>query len=234
MLFTNAAYGEQSENKLPIRVFLADDHRLLVEGFRHALKDYDIDVVEVAYSLDGLVEQYFNVKPDVLVIDVRFDNKNVSETGLDASEEILSRDPKAKIIVFSQFDDPYIIEKAYKIGVLAFVLKDESTDVLDQAIRTVAEGREFFSPQVAQLLARSSVKDRNPSKLLDDKELRAFLLTADGSSLADVAETMDLSTKTIGQLLKTIKSKLDIETPSDFTKLAIRYGLTTTELRSKN
>lgn len=219
---------------MPIRVFLADDHRLLVEGFRHALKDFNIDVVEVAYSLEGLIDRYFEVKPDVLVIDVRFDSKNVAENGLDICEELLAKDPKAKIIVFSQFDDQYIIEGAYKIGALAFVLKDESTEILDQAIRTVAEGREFFSPQVAQLLARSSVKDRNPTKLLDEKELRAFLLTADGESLADVAEAMDLSTKTVGNLLKSIKAKLDIDTPADFTKVAIRFGLTTTELKSKS
>ena len=219
---------------MSIRVFLADDHRLLVEGFRHALKDFNIDVVEVAYSLEGLIDRYFEVKPDVLVIDVRFDSKNVAENGLDICEELLAKDPKAKIIVFSQFDDQYIIEGAYKIGALAFVLKDESTEILDQAIRTVAEGREFFSPQVAQLLARSSVKDRNPTKLLDEKELRAFLLTADGESLADVAEAMDLSTKTVGKLLKSIKAKLDIDTPADFTKVAIRFGLTTTELKSKS
>ncbi len=219
---------------MSIRVFLADDHRLLVEGFRHALKDFNIDVVEVAYSLNGLINRYFEVKPDVLVIDVRFDSKNVAENGLDICEELLAKDPKAKIIVFSQFDDQYIIEGAYKIGALAFVLKDESTEILDQAIRTVAEGREFFSPQVAQLLARSSVKDRNPTKLLDEKELRAFLLTADGESLSEVAEAMDLSTKTVGNLLKSIKAKLDIDTSSDFTKVAIRFGLTTTELKSKS
>ncbi len=219
---------------MSIRVFLADDHRLLVEGFRHALKDFNIDVVEVAYSLNGLINRYFEVKPDVLVIDVRFDSKNVAENGLDICEELLAKDPKAKIIVFSQFDDQYIIEGAYKIGALAFVLKDESTEILDQAIRTVAEGREFFSPQVAQLLARSSVKDRNPTKLLDEKELRAFLLTADGESLAEVAEAMNLSTKTVGNLLKSIKAKLDIDTSSDFTKVAIRFGLTTTELKSKS
>ncbi len=219
---------------MSIRVFLADDHRLLVEGFRHALKDFNIDVVEVAYSLNGLINRYFEVKPDVLVIDVRFDSKNVAENGLDICEELLAKDPKAKIIVFSQFDDQYIIEGAYKIGALAFVLKDESTEILDQAIRTVAEGREFFSPQVAQLLARSSVKDRNPTKLLDEKELRAFLLTADGESLSEVAEAMALSTKTVGNLLKSIKAKLDIDTSSDFTKVAIRFGLTTTELKSKS
>lgn len=219
---------------MSIRIFLADDHRLLVEGFRHALKENDIDVIEVAYSLDGLIPRYLEVQPDVLVIDVRFDKESASETGLDVCEALLRTHPDAKVVVFSQFDDQYIIEKAYKIGVLAFVLKDECTDILDQAIRSAADGQAFFSPQVAQRLARSSVKDRNPGKLLDEKELRAFLLTADGSSLAQVAESMALSTKTVGNLLKSIKSKLDIEAPADFTKLAIRFGLTTTELKTKN
>lgn len=217
-----------------IRVFLADDHRLLVAGFRDVLKDYGIDVVEVAYSLEGLVERYQEVKPDVLVIDVRFDSKNIVENGLDVCEELLARDPSAKIVVFSQFDDQYIIEKSYQIGVLAFVRKDESTDVLDEAIRTVNEGKEYFSPEIAQLLAWSAVKDRNPKKLLDEKEMRAFALTADGASLTEIASEMDLSTKTVGTLMKSVKGKLGVESQADITKLAIRYGVTTTDPKRQN
>lgn len=219
---------------MPIRVFLADDHRLLVEGFRHALKDYGIDVVEVAYNLDGLIDRVLAVKSDVLVIDVRFDSRSASENGLDVCEELLSRDPSAKIVVFSQFDDQYIIEKSYKLGVLAFVRKDESTDVLNDAIRTVAGGREFFSPEIAQLLAWSAVKESNPNKLLDEKELRVFTFTADGASLSDVAQAMDLSTKTVSTLLKSVKFKLGIENQADFTKLAIRFGITTLDLRTRS
>src|SRR5574337_2219259 len=124
---------------LSIRVFLADDHRLLVEGFRHALKDYGIDVAEVAYSTDGLIDRYFEVRPDVLVIDVRFDNKDAAENGLDVCEELLERDPAARISGFSQFDDQYIIEKSYKLGVLAFVRKDESPDVLNRSEEHTSE-----------------------------------------------------------------------------------------------
>lgn len=131
-----------------IKVFLADDHRLLVAGFRDVLKDYGIDVVEVAYSLDGLIDRFLEVKPDVLVIDVRFDSKGCGENGLDVCEELLARDPSAKIIVFSQFDDQYIIERSYKLGVLAFVRKDESTEVLNEAINTVARARNTFPPRL--------------------------------------------------------------------------------------
>ncbi len=219
---------------MAIRVLLADDHRLLVEGFRHSLKDLGVDVVEVAYSLDGLIDRYFEIKPDVLVIDIRFHRDSAAETGLDACEAILKRDPSARIIVFSQFDDQHLIENTYKLGVLAFVRKDESTDVLLKAINTVADGREFFSPQVAQLLAWSFVKDRNPANLLDAKEMKLFIMTADGSSMVDIAKVMDLSAKTIGAMMKTIKEKLGIENPADFTKLAIRFGLTDTQLKTRN
>lgn len=217
-----------------IRVFLADDHRLIVEGFRHALKDFDVDVIEVAYSLDGLIDRYFEVQPDVLVIDVRFDSRSSAPTGLDACEEILKRDKSARIIVFSQFDDQYLIEKTYKLGVLAFVRKDETTATLAEAITKVASGQEYFSPEVAQLLAWSMVKDRNPEKILDEKELRVFKLTADGASINDVAEAIDMSTKTVSTLLKSIKTKLGIENQAEFTKLAIRYGLTDLDLKKRS
>ncbi|MGA4289677.1 response regulator [Ralstonia nicotianae] len=217
-----------------IKVFLADDHRLLVAGFRDVLKDYGINVVEVAYSLDGLVQRYQEVKPDVLVIDVRFDSKNAGENGLDMCEILLGREPAAKIIVFSQFDDQYIVEKSYKLGVLAFVRKDESIEVLTEAIRTVADGKEYFSPEIARILAWSAVKDRNPNKLLDDKEMCAFTLTADGASQAEISAQMDLSTKTVGTLLKSVKMKLGVESQADITKLAIRYGITTTALKTKS
>ena len=219
---------------MSVKVFLADDHQLLVAGFCDVLKDYEIDVVEVAYSTEGLVERVLKVRPDVLVIDVRFDSKGCGENGLDVCEDLLARDPAAKIIVFSQFDDQYIIERSYKLGVLAFVRKDESADVLNEAIMTVAQGKEYFSPEIARLLAWSAVKDKSPSKLLDENEMQVFTLAADGALLTEIASEMDLSTKTVGGLMKNIKTKLDIESQADITKLAIRYGITTTALKTKN
>lgn len=202
-------------------------------GFRNVLKDYGIEVVEVAHSTQGLVDRFLEVKPDVLVIDVRFDSKGCGENGLDVCEELLARDPSAKIIVFSQFDDQYIIERSYKLGVLAFVRKDESTEVLNEAIRTVAQGKEYFSPEIARLLAFSAVKDRNPNKLLNAHEMRAFALAADGESLSEIAGSMKLSTKTVGALMKGVKSKLGVQNQADITKLAIRYGITTTATAPK-
>lgn len=217
-----------------IKVLLADDHHLMVEGFRLTLKEWEIDVVEVAYKLDGLVETFFKIKPDVLVIDLRFDISDSAVDGLDICEEILSQDPSARIVVFSQFDDEYIIEKAYKIGVLAFIRKDENTEVLVEAVKFASQGKVFFSPATAQQLALSVVTEKSPTKLLDEKELKVFKLVADGASLSDIAEKLDFSTKTAGTVLKNIKQKLDIDNQADFTKLAIKYGITTLELKNKS
>ena len=217
-----------------IKVFLADDHRLLAIGCREVLKDYGIEVVEVAYTLDGLIDRFLHIKPDVLMIDVRFGSNGHGENGLDACEKLLARDLSAKIIVYSQLDDQYIIERSYKLGVLAFVRKDESPEVLNEAIVTAAQGKEYFSPQIARLLARSAVKDLNPNHLLEKNEKRAFSLAADGASLTEIAGVMSLSTKTVGNLMKAVKAKLKIENQADITKLAIRYGITTTALKTRN
>jgi two-component system invasion response regulator UvrY len=83
--------------------------------------------------------------------------------------------PSAKIIVFSQFDDQYIIERSYKLGVLAFVRKDESTEVLNEAINTVAQGKEYF-PRDCPPTRMVGRQGSNPNRLLDENEMRAFSL----------------------------------------------------------
>jgi len=211
-----------------LKVLLAEDHRLLAAGFRLELLEHGIDVVDVSYTLDGLAEKFTFLAPDVLVVDVRFDNgTNPNSTGLDACEEILKKDPTAKIIVFSQFDDQFIIEKTYEIGVLAFVLKDEPTNVLIDAIETVSKGEQYFSPRIAIKLARSSVNDERPQKLLDDKELKAFILHADGANINEIADQMKITSKTAGKFLNSCKLKLNLDSQADFTKMALQYRLTT-------
>jgi two-component system invasion response regulator UvrY len=218
---------------LPIKVFLADDHRLMVEGFRLTLQNVDVEVVDVAYVLDGLADRFAQSRADVLVIDVRFEGTG-DRTGLDVCEALLAKNKNTRIVVFSQFDDEWIVEKTYKLGVLAFVRKDEPTDVLVSAIKSAHAGRAFFSPVAAQLLAWTSIKTQSPTHLLDEKELRIFTLVADGASVSDAAEAMNLSYKTVAGMVKAIKQKLNIDTFADFTKLAIKFGLTNLEVRTRS
>ena len=133
-------------------------------------------------------------------------------------------DPAAKIILFSQFDDEYIIEKAYRIGILSFVRKDE-VDILVEAIQTVAQGKQFLSPLIAKKLAIESIQTQNPNKLLTPQELRTFVLIADGYSPKELIEKLDLTYKTIIIMIRTIREKLGVDSYSEFTKIAVKYGL---------
>lgn len=214
----------------PIRVFLADDHRILVDGFKHILVDYGLDVVNVAYTLDELMTRYPLTTSDVLVIDVRFDNKSVAKNGLDACQEIISIYKDAKIVVFSQFDDLWVIERAYKAGAMAFVRKDEPYETLHEAICHAAKGARYVSPTIAQKVALSTINDQNPKRLLSSTELKAFEAYANGALFKDIASELKVTEKTVGIYFKSIKEKLSIESQADATKLAIMYGITTTSI----
>lgn len=210
----------------------------MVEGFRHALQRYDVRVVDVAYALDDLPALFAASGADVLVIDIRFDVA-VGQTGLDAIAGILAVSPNARIVVFSQFDDQWIVEKSYHLGALGFVRKDEETNILVEAIRTVAEGQTFYSPVIARQLSKvattTTAVTQSPERVLKEgKELDIFVQLADGYSLAEVAERMDLSYKTVATTVKTIKQKLGIDAPADFTKLAIKFGLTSVDLQTRS
>lgn len=218
---------------MAITVFIADDHKMMLEGLAQIMKRFGIEVIGKAYELDGLGHKFLESRADVLVIDVRFEGFE-AQNGLDVCEEILKADKTKNIVVFSQFDDEWIVEKAYKTGVRAFVRKDEDANVLSDAVKAASAGRDFFSPVAAQLLAVTAVKGMNPSRLLGEKDLKLFVLIADGLSVTDAAEQMGLSYKTVATMLKDVKERLGIDSVADFTKLAIKYGLTSLEVKRKN
>ena len=206
---------------MSIKVFLADDHDLLIAGFKNHLKTKNIDVVETANTLEGLSGKFKKSKAEVLIIDLRF---NENQNGLEAAEHILQETPDAKIILLSQFDDEYIIEKTYRLGVLAFIRKDE-TESLISAIQSVAKGEEYLSPLIAKKLAIETIHSKNPTKLLTAQELKAFVLIADGYTPHELSQKMGVTYKTINTTIGSIREKLSIETYPEFTKIAIKYGL---------
>lgn len=207
---------------MTIKVFIADDHNLLMEGFKNYLKGVEVDVVKTSNTLKDLDRKFQNSGADVLVIDLRFNLE--TQTGLDMAQIILTQNPQAKIVILSQFDNAHIIEKAYKIGALAFVRKDDANSLLD-AIKSAAMGKEYITAEIAHKLAIESIRTKNPQKILNPQEIKVFELIADGKTPQQVAELIGLTYKTINIVIGSIRTKLDIETYPEFTKLAVKYGL---------
>ena len=206
-----------------IRVMLADDHPIVMTGFAMSLAGVGMDVVGQAKTPEEAAAMYAELQPDVLVLDIRF---GTELTGLDAAEAILKKFPAAKIIFLSQFDQDSLIKETYRLGARAFVTKDCDPADLAPAVRHAAEGTLYFLPQIAERLANLSVRgDASPQSQLDQRGLEIFKLMAEGLTNAEIAEKLNLSTKTISNISQSVKEKLGVHRQAYITKLAVKHGL---------
>jgi two-component system invasion response regulator UvrY len=206
-----------------IKVLLADDHPLIIEGLTVVLPRLGLDVVGHVDRATDVIKKFKQVSPDVLVLDVRF---GPGATGLDIGRELLSVHPAARIVFYSQFDQNEIIRDAYQLGGLAFVTKNTAPETLVQAITTAAEGKTYFLPAIAERLALLGLRgDESPRAKLDAREMEVFLQLARGLTNNEIAERMNLSSKTISIIGQGVREKLGAQRAADLTRLAMRHGM---------
>lgn len=206
-----------------VRVLIADDHPLILVGLATALEPLGIEVVDTVDTASRVIEKYEQVKPDVLVLDIRFGE---GPTGLEVARQLLQKHPKARIVFYSQFDQNETIQEGYRLGGMAFIPKHTAPALLAEAIRQAATGQPFFLHDIANRLAMTVVRgDDSPRTRLEPRELAVFKLMAEGLTIVEIAERMDLSAKTISTVSQTVKEKLGVQRPAEVTRLALRHGL---------
>ncbi|MQA39649.1 response regulator transcription factor [Rugamonas aquatica] len=206
-----------------IRVMLADDHPIVMTGFAMSLEGQGLDVVAQARTPEEAVAQYREHRPDVAVLDLRFGEQL---TGLDAAKQILAHAPDAAIVFLSQFDQDSLIKETYRLGGRAFMTKDCDPADLAAAVRRAHDGELYFLPHIAERLANLSVRgDASPQSQLDERALEIFTLMAEGLTNAEIAEKLDVSTKTISNISQAVKEKLGVHRPASITRLAVKHGL---------
>jgi DNA-binding NarL/FixJ family response regulator len=206
-----------------IRVLLADDHPIVMTGFAMSLQGQGLDVVGQARTPQEALQQYHALRPDVAVLDLRFGEQL---TGLDVAKQILAAHPGAAIVFLSQFDQDALIKESYRIGGRAFITKDCDPADLAAAVRRAHQGELYFLPAIAERLANLSVRgELSPQSQLDERALEIFTLMAEGLTNAEIAEKLDVSTKTISNISQAVKEKLGVHRPATITRLAVRHGL---------
>ncbi len=208
-----------------IRVLIADDHPLIVEGLVSALDRRDFEVVGRVSSPADVVATFQEVGANVVVLDVRFDE---GTTGLDVARDLLATSPAARVVFYSQFDEDEMIREAYRLGGAAFITKNVDPSVLAKAIKQVHDepGKPYFLPEIAERLAVLGLRgDESPQSKLGRRDLEVFRKMAEGMTNAEIAEQMDLSTKTISNISQHVKEQLGIHRQADITRLAVKYQL---------
>jgi DNA-binding NarL/FixJ family response regulator len=213
-----------------INILIADDHAFFADGVKQALKDTEINVIKYIPSADQIIDEFTNIKPDLLLSDIKFGHEL---NGFDVLEQLIAIHPSAKVILLSQFDQGETIKESYKRGAKAFLSKSTSSEELIEAIRVVAKGELYFTAENAIRLAKSEY-DKDPDDASNIKELltklnlkehEVFLLLAKGLSDEKAAATLDVSRKTITNYKSAIKEKLKINTVTEMTIIASKAGL---------
>jgi two-component system response regulator NreC len=211
-----------------IRVLLADDHTLMRRGLR-LIVEQQPDLVVVGEAEDGrqAVTLAASLRPDVAVLDIGMPNLN----GIEAAKQITDGKSGAAIIILSMHADESYILRALKAGARGYLLKDSAESDLVRAIRSVAEGKSFFSPAVSKVLLEDYVKklQRTGSEdsydLLTPREREILQLIAEGKSNKDVANLLNLSVYTVETHRANLMEKLKLKSVPELTLYAVRKGI---------
>lgn len=206
-----------------IRVIVADDHGMMRAGVRRLLEDApDIEVVDEADSGELAMQQYFNHQPDVLIMDLSMPGIG----GLETVRRILKRQPDAKILILSMHEDVAYLTHAIQAGAKGYLTKRTAHEALLRAVREIGKGELFLERDVAQKIALHSIAGANdPFQTLSDREFEVFRMLAEGRNVADIAEGLFLSPKTVGTYQTRIMQKLCVQNVAELARLAIRKGL---------
>jgi two-component system invasion response regulator UvrY len=206
-----------------VTVLLVDDHAVVREGYRRILeRTPDIEVVAEAGSGEDAYRCYCELDPDVVVMDLSMPGIG----GIEAVRRIVTRDSKARVLIFSMYDDGVFSSRALKAGAKGYLTKASAPDSLVDAIRSVASGKLFLSPDVAQELAVLSLPGRaNPMQTLSAREFEVFRLLVEGRSVAEISKILSLSQKTVANYQSTLRQKLEVANTTQAVRLAMAHGL---------
>ncbi len=210
-----------------LKIMIADDHPLFRDGMRGLLSTTgDIEVVGEAKTGEEAVELADELRPDVILMDIKMPGVN----GIEATRRILSEHPYIRILVVTMFEDDASVFTAMRAGARGYVLKDADKDDVIGAIRTVGRGGAVFSPGVASRLtdffttARPAApKEAFPT--LTGREREMLHLIARGASNAEIATLLSLSGKTVANYVSNILTKLQAVDRKEAARLAKRQGV---------
>jgi DNA-binding NarL/FixJ family response regulator len=215
--------------KAGITVLLAEDHVVVREGLRILMEaDGDIQVVGQAVTGREAVSMAKQLRPDVVVMDIAMPLLN----GIQATQQILSASPKTRILILSAHADPEYVDQLMALGVVGYLTKQTSAEMVARAVRAVHAGETFFSPSVAKhlrdhyhkIVPTSPTLRRNAVRLTS-RESELLQLIAEGHVNKQIASELKISIKTVEKHRQHLMEKLNIHEIAGLTRYAIAAGV---------
>ena len=205
------------------RIFLADDHSLLLEAFSKLLEE-KYDVVGTATDGRKMLSMVSKLKPDVVLIDIAMPNLN----GFDAGEKLKKILPEIKLIFLTVNEDPDMVTEAFRIGASGYLLKSSAASELFLAIDTVLSSKNYVTPKITQGMISSFITHPGGHKVHGDLTIRqreVLQLLAEGHTMKKVAASLFITPRTVAFHKYQIMENLDIKSNSELIQYAVTHGL---------
>ncbi len=214
--------------KEAITVFISDDHAVVRKGLVDIFSHHGITVVGEAATLQETLDHGGDHNPQVLVLDL---NMNTT-SGVQTVEQVLDVHPDAHILIFSMRESLNTIRATYQLGIKGYVTKSSGPELLIDAVKKIATGRNYYMPGIAERILEydtSADKELDPREVLSAKELAIFKLIALGKPNPAIAQELGITAKSVANRTLDIRRKLGIRLTS-FEWIARKYNLLKLEL----
>jgi len=203
------------------RILLADDHALVLEGFRRILEGH-YELVGTVGDGRALLEAAKTMHPDIVILDISMPLLN----GIDAAAQLKKICPKAKIIIVTMHAATDYVRSAFEAGASAYVLKRSAVDELEQAIRAVLEGHSYITPLITKelvdvFLATGSEKSGG----LTPRQREVLQHLAEGRTAKEIANLLNITSRTVEFHKGQIMDHLNLRTTADLIKYALTHGI---------
>ncbi len=211
-------------------VLLVDDHKIMRDGIKAILERTDeFKVIGEAENGTEALRLSKEQRPELVLMDIGLPGL----TGIEVTTEVMRHSPRSKVVILSMYDDEHSVVSAIRSGARGFVLKRASDNDLVDALRTVAKGGSYLSPQVSDKLLNRIQRgetddDPQPTALegLSRREVQVLRLVAEGKTSKEIAVILDLGVQTVRSYRKTMMKKLGVNNVASLTQLALAAGVT--------
>lgn len=207
-----------------IRIAIADDHTIVREGLKQLLSAApDLEVIAEAKNGQETLEMVRSAAFDLLLLDMSMPGKH----GIELIRQLRAEKPRLRILVLTMHEEQQYAVRAIKAGASGYLTKESAAAQLVSAIRRVAAGGAFISPDVAEQLALGAMPGgTGPAHLmLSDREYEVFGLIVAGVSVTDIADRLNLSVKTISTHKARLLQKMGMSSTADLIRYAIEHRL---------
>lgn len=204
-----------------MKALIVDDHAIVRSGLKRLLATLaDTQILEAANGRDALV-LYRDEQPDLVLLDINLPGIG----GLELLRRFLQIDKAARVLMFSMHAEAVYVGRALQAGALGYVSKNAAPDEVLSAVQKVAKGSRYIENEIAQELALQTVPGADLLKQLTERDLEILRLLGEGLSLAEIAEALGVSYKTIANTSSQIKGKLGVTRTADLIRLSIEMGV---------